>query len=201
MYYPPAPTYSHMPPPPSQMGQPPPQQMPPQQPMQQQYRPPAAPRHPTAPRQTAPVPRAAVGSSPRQPMAPRQPMQVRQRAPMPRPRGGMVGVRAPMRPRMQAPQNASQMQPQNNQQRPVKRTPEQIQALQAKRKKMDILVPDKNDDPDCQVICTQPKNTDGGLPQIQSVQVNINGFSEVVASHTAGEKSVFMHYWVKQRFH
>lgn len=170
MYYPPAPTYSHMPPPPPQLGQPPPQQMPTQQPMQQSYRPPAPPRHPIAPRQVAP--RAPVGSAPRHPGAPRQPTAMRQRAPVPRPRGGMVGVRAPMRPRMQGANNASAMHAQNNPQRLIKRSPEQIQALQAKRKKMDVLVPDKNDDPDCQVICTQPKNTDGGLPQIQSVQVS-----------------------------
>lgn len=77
------------------------------------------------------------------------------------------GVRPQVRPRMQTPQQH------NQQQRMIKRTPEQIQALQAKRKKMDVLIPDKNDDPDCQVICTQPKNTDGGLPQIQSVQVSL----------------------------
>lgn len=64
---------------------------------------------------------------------------------------------------------------QNNaqgQQRIIKRTPEQVQNMQAKKKRMDVLVPDKNDDADCQVIAVQPKNTDGGLPQIQSVQVS-----------------------------
>lgn len=96
---------------------------------------------------------------------PRQPVQVRQRTIAPRPRAPITNIRGP-RPRMPI---ASAHQQQNNQQRMVKRSADQIQALQAKRKKVDVLLPDKNEDPDCQVVCTQPKNT--GLPQIQSVQV------------------------------
>lgn len=46
-----------------------------------------------------------------------------------------------------------------------------MQQMQAKKKRFDMLTPDKDDD-DCQVICMQPKNTDGGLPQIESVQVS-----------------------------
>lgn len=90
----------------------------------------------------------------------------RQRAPMVRPRvpgAGMTAVRT-VRPRMTNPPNG--VRPQNS---PVKRTPDQTQQIQAKKKKFDLLTPDKDDD-DCQVICMQPKNTDGGLPQIESVQ-------------------------------
>lgn len=95
----------------------------------------------------------------------RQPM-ARQRAPMVRPRvpgAGMTAVRT-VRPRMPNPPNG--IRPQSS---PVKRAPEQNQQMQAKKKKFDLLTPDKDDD-DCQVICMQPKNTDGGLPQIESVQ-------------------------------
>lgn len=81
----------------------------------------------------------------------------------------MTAVRS-VRPRMPVNQNGQLRQPL------VKRTPEQIQALQAKKKRLDVLTPDK-DDEDCQVICMQPKNTDGGLPQISSVQVSWQGFS------------------------
>lgn len=90
----------------------------------------------------------------------------RHRAPMVRPRAPGVGVSAvrTVRPRMPNPPNG--IRPQNS---PVKRTPEQTQQMQAKKKKFDLLTPDKDDD-DCQVICMQPKNTDGGLPQIESVQ-------------------------------
>lgn len=192
MYYPPGPPGyppQHMPPPPqpqiTQMGQPMGQQPMNQPPMGQQQMPqnqlpsssqpqnvnqmsqPSTPyRQPMPPRQSAPrqpVPGARMPNGPRQPMGQRQPM-ARQRAPMMRPRGaGMTAVRS-IRPRMGTPQNGLR------QQQPVKRTPEQIQALQAKKKKFDLLAPDKDDD-DCQVICMQPKNTDGGLPQIESVQV------------------------------
>lgn len=70
--------------------------------------------------------------------------------------------------------------PMNNQFRgagPVKRPTEQIkqeQQIQTKKKRFDLLTPDKDDD-DCQVICMQPKNTDG-LPQIESVQVSCKLF-------------------------
>lgn len=98
-------------------------------------------------------------------MNPRAPG-VRPRAPMVRPRGaGGPPIRSALRPRMGAPQNGPRP---TNQASPVKRTPEQNNAL-SKRKKLDVLTPDKDDD-DCQVICMQPKNTDGGLPQIESVQ-------------------------------
>ncbi|KAK5647321.1 hypothetical protein RI129_002213 [Pyrocoelia pectoralis] len=185
MYYPPQPNYPppapHMPPPPPQ---PPQMQQPPSQPLSQQsiaahpqqqqsmpppqppqYRP-SMPTRPPAPRQFNPQPQR--GPAPRTPMAPRQ------RPPIVRTRGGMVGgtpVRGP-RPRIQTGQPQVNGVTQNNQQqqRVIKRTPEQIQSLQAKKKRMDVLVPDKNDDADCQVIAVQPKNTDGGLPQIQSVQ-------------------------------
>lgn len=171
MYYPPAPAYPHHmppPPPPPQMPQAPPQQQMPNQqqmqpPGQQQYRPQMAQR-PSAPviRQQPPGTRPQMQ---RQPM-PRQPGQMRQRAIAPRPRAPMTNIRGP-RPRMPMPNSVQQAQnPQ--QQRMVKRTAEQIQALQ-KRKRVDVLLPDKNEDPDCQVVCMQPKNT--GLPQIQSVQV------------------------------
>lgn len=86
---------------------------------------------------------------------------------MVRPRGatGMTAVRS-VRPRMSTPQNG--VRPLTS---PVKRNPEQMQQMQAKKKRFDMLTPDKDDD-DCQVICMQPKNTDGGLPQIESVQVS-----------------------------
>lgn len=172
MYYPPAPGYppQHMPPPPQpqmpQIGQPPmvqPQmgQPPSSQPQQNQQFRSLAPRQQPPPRQMQPQ----RMSMPRQPMNnQRQPIP-RQRAPMVRPRGGgMTAVRS-ARPRMPMNQNGNVRQP------TVKRSPEQIQALQAKKKRFDVLTPDK-DDEDCQVICMQPKNTDGGLPQIQSVQVS-----------------------------
>lgn len=69
-----------------------------------------------------------------------------------------------MRPRMNGPQN---MRP-GNQASPIKRDPGGG-ALQAKRRKVDVLTPSDKDDDDCQVICMQPKNT--GLPQIESIQV------------------------------
>ncbi|XP_072387679.1 uncharacterized protein [Diabrotica undecimpunctata] len=204
MYYPPGPPGyppQHMPPPPqpqlTQLGQPPmnqqpmnqppmnqPQmnhnQMPPSsqpqnmnQPMQQQqtpYRQPMPPRQP-APRQPQPANR--MPNPPRPPMAQRQPVS-RPRAPLVRPRSatGMTAVRS-VRPRMTTPQN--NIRPQNS---PVKRTPEQAQQMQTKKKKFDLLTPDKDDD-DCQVICMQPKNTDGGLPQIESV---LGGTSETAES-------------------
>ncbi|XP_018561778.1 bromodomain-containing protein 4-like isoform X2 [Anoplophora glabripennis] len=193
MYYPPGPPgypLQHMPPPPqpqlTQMGQPMGQQPMNQPPMGQQQmsqnqnqlqsssqpqnmnqmpQPSTPYRQPMPPRQSAPrqqPPGARMPNGPRQPMGQRQPM-ARQRPPMMRPRGaGMTAVRS-IRPRMGTPQNGMR------QQQPVKRTPEQVQALQAKKKKFDLLTPDKDDD-DCQVICMQPKNTDGGLPQIESVQ-------------------------------
>ncbi|XP_028140071.2 cell surface glycoprotein 1-like isoform X1 [Diabrotica virgifera virgifera] len=204
MYYPPGPPGyppQHMPPPPqpqlTQLGQPPmnqqqmnqppmsqPQmnhnQMPPSsqpqnmnQQMQQQptpYRQPMPPRQP-APR--PPQPGNRMPNPPRPPMAQRQPVS-RPRAPMVRPRSatGMTAVRS-VRPRMATPQN--NIRPQNS---PVKRTPEQSQQMQTKKKKFDLLTPDKDDD-DCQVICMQPKNTDGGLPQIESV---LGGTSETAES-------------------
>lgn len=82
----------------------------------------------------------------------------------PRPPGAGVANLRQVRPRM--PTTPNGIRQQNS---PVKRTPEQIQQLQAKKKKLDVLMPDKDDD-DCQVICMQPKNTDGVLPQIASVQ-------------------------------
>lgn len=169
MYYPPAPGYPpHMPPPRPQMPSHPPQP-PMQQPMpnmQQppQYRPPMQ----SAPRQTS-MPRQNLSQPQRGPMSTRQPLQPRQRMPTVRARGQVpVPMRAP-RPRMAG---LPMTVPQNGQVGPrmMKRTPEQIQALQAKRKRMDVLMPDKHDDADCQVIAVQPKNT--GLPQIQSVQVS-----------------------------
>ncbi|KAJ8925827.1 hypothetical protein NQ315_009678 [Exocentrus adspersus] len=192
MYYPAPPGYppQHMPPPPQPqltplgqapmgqqpMNQPPmgqqmPQnQMPPSsQPQNNQMPQPSTPyRQPMHPRQAGPrqpTPGSRMPNGPRPPMGQRQPMN-RQRAPMMRPRmaGGMTAVRSGVRPRMGAPPNGMRQQ-----QSPVKRTPEQMQALQAKKKRFDLLTPDK-DDEDCQVICMQPKNTDGGLPQIESVQ-------------------------------
>lgn len=167
--YPPAPGVypPHMPPPPRpQMPQHPHQQMRQPMPSMQQQAPPQyrqqmQPRQPISPRQS--IPRVPMQ---RQPI-PRQPVITRQRAPMMRPRGGMA-VRGP-RPRMSAPQNGQMMQNSQGQKVVVKRTAEQIQAMQIKRKRMDLLVPDKHDDADCQVIAVQPKNT--GLPQIQSIQV------------------------------
>jgi hypothetical protein len=174
LYYPPATGYpQHMPPPPPQpqmpqlgqppMGQPPMGQPPSSQAQNMQQNQPyrqLAPRQQPPPRQ---MPPQRMPVNPRQPMNnQRQPM-ARQRAPMVRPRGGgMTAVRS-IRPRMPMNQNGQIRQ------QAVKRTPEQIQALQAKKKRFDVLTPDK-DDEDCQVICMQPKNTDGGLPQIQSVQ-------------------------------
>jgi hypothetical protein len=176
LYYPPATGYpQHMPPPPPQpqmpqlgqppMGQPPMGQPPSSQAQNMQQNQPyrqLAPRQQPPPRQ---MPPQRMPVNPRQPMNnQRQPM-ARQRAPMVRPRGGgMTAVRS-IRPRMPMNQNGQIRQ------QAVKRTPEQIQALQAKKKRFDVLTPDK-DDEDCQVICMQPKNTDGGLPQIQSVQVS-----------------------------
>lgn len=88
---------------------------------------------------------------------------------MVRPRGGgpPTATRGGIRPRMPGPPNGVRQQ-----QSPVKRSPEQIQQMQAKKKKFDLLAPDKDDD-DCQVICMQPKNTDG-LPQIESVSVSVH---------------------------
>ncbi|XP_044264828.1 pollen-specific leucine-rich repeat extensin-like protein 1 isoform X3 [Tribolium madens] len=162
MYYPPATGYpQHMPPPPQPqmppMGQPPQMGQPPSSQAQQNQ-----PYRPMGPRQQPPPRQMPPQRMPGQPMNQRQPM-VRQRAPMIRPRGGgMTAVRS-IRPRMPVAQNGHVRQPS------VKRTQEQIQALQAKKKRLDVLTPDK-DDEDCQVICMQPKNTDGGLPQIESVQ-------------------------------
>lgn len=202
MYYPPAPPGyppQHMPPPPqpqmTQMGQQPMGQQPmnqspmgqQQMPQNQTQLPPSSQsqnvnqmsqsstpyRQPMPPRQNIPrqqAPGSRMPNGPRQPMGQRQPM-ARQRGPIIRPRGaGMTAVRS-VRPRMATPQNG--LRPQQS---PVKRTPEQIQTLQAKKKKFDLLTPDKDDD-DCQVICMQPKNTDGGLPQIESVQVQYNSYS------------------------
>ncbi|KAL3287765.1 hypothetical protein HHI36_002227 [Cryptolaemus montrouzieri] len=170
----------------NQMGQPPmsqPQIMPPssqggpqnqgqigqqnmgQQQQQGQYRQPAPPRVP-GPRQPMPGQRMPMGG-PRQPMNPRAPMATRQRAPLTRPRGAgpMTAVRS-VRPRMPNGPTNTQFRPS-----PIKRSPEQIkqeQNVHIKKKRFDVLTPDKDDD-DCQVICMQPKNTDG-LPQIESVQ-------------------------------
>nr|XP_023013926.1 activating signal cointegrator 1 complex subunit 2 homolog [Leptinotarsa decemlineata] len=135
-----------------------------QQPQQQQSTPY---RQPMPPRQIPPRPQAPgnrMPNGPRPTMGQRQPL-TRQRAPMMRPRSG-VGMTAlrTVRPRMPNAPNGIRQQPS-----PVKRTPEQMQQLQAKKKRFDMLTPDKDDD-DCQVICMQPKNTDGGLPQIESVQ-------------------------------
>ncbi|KAG5879531.1 hypothetical protein JTB14_029896 [Gonioctena quinquepunctata] len=195
MYYPPGPPGyppQHMPPPPqpqlTQLGQTPMNQQsmgqPPmnQPPMNQNQMPPTSQPHnanqqmqqqstpyrqPVPPRQVPPrqqVPGNRMPNGPRPPMNQRPPL-TRQRAPMMRPRGatGMTAVRT-VRPRMPNAPNGMR-----SQQSPVKRTPEQIQQLQAKKKRFDMLTPDKDDD-DCQVICMQPKNTDGGLPQIESVQ-------------------------------
>ena len=168
MYYPPGPGYApHMPPPPrppmSQQQFPAPQQ-PMTQTMSQGYRQ-SAPRQTMQPRHPMAQQR---GPNPRQQMAPRQQsMMPRQRVPMVRVRtSGPMNMRGP-RPRMNPPTSQGQ-----NQQgvRMIKRTPEQMQGLQAKRKRMDVLMPDKHDDADCQVIAVQPKNT--GLPQIQSIQVS-----------------------------
>lgn len=181
MYYPPAPNYSpnhpHMPPPPPPQMQQPNQQMTqqsmPPHPQQQSMPPPQPPQYrqsmpprPPAPRQFSP--QQQRGPPPRAPMVPRQ------RAPMIRPRGGGMGtaIRGP-RPRMpinQGQMNGNLQTSTQNQHRVIKRSPDHMQGLQAKKKRMDVLVPDKNDDADCQVIAVQPKNTDGGLPQIQSVQ-------------------------------
>ncbi|KAF5305368.1 hypothetical protein FQA39_LY09197 [Lamprigera yunnana] len=178
LYYPPNSNYPpapHMPPPPPPQMQQSNQQMsqqsivthgpqqsmpPPQRPQFRQAIPPRAP----APRQYNQQPRGPT---------PRGPMIQRQRAPMMRPRGMGTAVRSP-RPRV--PINPPQMngntqnQPPNNQQRVIKRNSDHIQNIQVKKKRMDVLVPDKNDDADCEVIAVQPKNTDGGLPQIQSVE-------------------------------
>ncbi|CAH1116640.1 unnamed protein product [Phaedon cochleariae] len=209
MYYPPAPGYppQHMPPPPQpqlgppmnqQMGQPPmggqqpmaqnqgPPTSQPQgmgQPMQQQgqpYRQPMPPRQ-MAPRQQQPVNRMPNG--PRQPMGQRQPL-TRPRQPMTRPRGGggagMTALRA-ARPRLHGPP-VNGVRP-GHQMAQGKRTPEQQAQLQAKKKRFDdMLAPDKDDD-DCQVICMQPKNMDGGLPQIESVQSVQGGTAESSIMH------------------
>ncbi|CAG9860693.1 unnamed protein product [Phyllotreta striolata] len=155
----------HMPPPP-QMNQQPPQMHPSVSQPQNMQQPGAAYRQPMPPRQMAPrqpVQGNRMPNGPRQPVVQRQPI-ARPRAPMVRPRGamGMTAVRS-VRPRMGVPQNGIRPQA------VVKRSPEQMQQLQAKKKRFDLLTPDK-DDEDCQVICMQPKNTDGGLPQIESVQ-------------------------------
>ncbi|XP_045461294.1 AT-rich interactive domain-containing protein 1A-like isoform X2 [Harmonia axyridis] len=117
------------------------------------------------PRQPMPGQRMPMG--PRQPMNPRAPMASRQRAPMTRPRGGQMSTLRGVRPRF--PNGPTNTQYRNG--GPMKRPPDQIkqeQNIQAKKKRFDVLTPDK-DDEDCQVICMQPKNTDG-LPQIESVQ-------------------------------
>ncbi|VEN35321.1 unnamed protein product [Callosobruchus maculatus] len=154
----------------------------PQQGQQQQYRPP---QPQSGPGMGGPRPQGQQPGQPRppqmgqrmpnaRPMGPRQPM-ARQRAPMGvRPRmggpggpGGMVRPGAGVRPRGPTPANGIRPTGQS----PVKRPPQpNSQAdMQNKKKRFDLLTPDK-DDEDCQVICMQPKNTDGGLPQIESVQ-------------------------------
>ncbi|CAH1959444.1 unnamed protein product [Acanthoscelides obtectus] len=154
-----------------------------QQGPQQQYRPPQP--QAAGPGMGGPRPQGQQPGQPRppqmgqrmpnaRPMGPRQSMP-RQRAPMNvRPRmgapgapGGMVRPGAGMRPRGPAPANGIRPTGQS----PVKRPPQaNNQAeMQTKKKRFDLLTPDK-DDEDCQVICMQPKNTDGGLPQIESVQ-------------------------------
>lgn len=81
----------------------------------------------------------------------------------------MAGAPRGMRPRM--PNGMQNMGSRLQQPGMAKRTPEQVQALQAKRKRMDVLLPNKNEDSDCQVVALLPKNADDGLPQIQSIQV------------------------------
>ncbi|XP_044745399.1 transcription factor SFL2-like [Coccinella septempunctata] len=114
-----------------------------------------------------PMPGQRMPMAPRQPMNQRAPMATRQRAPMPRPRGGpMSGMRG-VRPRMPNGPTNTQFRNANPMKRPQDAI-KQEQNMQAKKKRFDVLTPDKDDD-DCQVICMQPKNTDG-LPQIESVQ-------------------------------
>ncbi|XP_076269033.1 uncharacterized protein LOC143201699 isoform X1 [Rhynchophorus ferrugineus] len=154
---------------PSTQGQPmPPNQMqqPPNQ-MQGGYRPPPMPpAKPPAPRGPQNGPLRMPGGPRGGPMNARPPMP-RPRGPMVRPRGaGVQPMRGQVRPRMGGPQNG--IRP-NGQAMNVKRNPDQANAM-AKRKKLDVLTPSDKDDDDCQVICMQPKNTDGGLPQIESVQ-------------------------------
>lgn len=167
--YPPAPGYPphmHPPPPRPQMptqGMPGMQQAPPQvyrQAMQQ-------PRSSLGPRPMVP-PGVRPMMAQRQSLPARPPTApVRHRAPMQRP----MGIRGP-RPKMlnsMNPQNNQMVQNSQGQKVIMKRASDQLQNIAAKRKRMDLLMPDKNDDADCQVIAMQPKNT--GLPQIQSVQV------------------------------
>ncbi|XP_022907917.2 uncharacterized protein [Onthophagus taurus] len=182
MYYPPGPGYPpHMPPPPrSQMPQQIPQQMPQQPP--QQIPPPYRQPNPRQPMQSRPqqMQQQVRGTQSVRSMGPRGPMGPRLRAPV---RGGGIGSRGggpfrQIRPRMAGPStNGPQQQQhqtiQNQGPRMPKRSPDQMTAMQqtaAKRKRIDMLVPDKHDDPDCEVIAVQPKNT--GLPQIQSIQGN-----------------------------
>ncbi|XP_017773618.1 PREDICTED: altered inheritance of mitochondria protein 3-like isoform X2 [Nicrophorus vespilloides] len=189
MYYPQTPAYSHMPPPPRPQMPPPGQQIPQNQQQQQQqqqqannqqvqYRQPMqshprqqqpmmGPRH-GGPGSRGGMARGGMQMGPRGGYGTRQPMATRQRAPMSRGRGGglMPGIRGP-RARMPLPNGAVMTQ---NGPRMMKRSPDIVQNMQAKRKKIDVLVPDKHDDADCQVIAVQPKNT--GLPQIQSIQGN-----------------------------
>ncbi|XP_018327852.1 proteoglycan 4 isoform X2 [Agrilus planipennis] len=169
MYYPPQPNYPshHMPPPPpNQMQQPPQPQPPPTSQMQPMTTQPMHPNQPSQYRQPvpqrAPAPRQYGPQTTRGPAPPRQPMATRQRAPTMRPRVAMntttSSVRGP-RPRIPGPTSGPrQGLVQNNQQgnRVIKRSPEQMQMLQAKKRRMDMLLPDKNDDPDCQGGTSDP---------------------------------------------
>lgn len=142
MFYPPSPGY-----PPQQMH--PQHQLPPQQPMGGPIRPPTNQNHS---RQSMNRPRMPQ-NRPQMPPQPRQPMQ-RVRAPVAR-------VPVATRPRLQRPQNGPI--------RPILQKRLAEQQFQNKKRRLDVLTPDKDDD-DCQVIYVQPKNTDGGLPQIENIQ-------------------------------
>lgn len=171
--YPPAPPY------PPYMPPPPPRPPMPQQPMPGMQPPPPSyrqamqqPRPNLGPRPQMPPSRSSM--NPRQSLPSRpQAVAIRQRVPPQRIRPGSA-IRE-QRPKMSSHMSQNGQYITNNQGQKVlvKRHPEQMHNLHAKRKRMDILMPNKNDDADCQLISVQPKNS--GLPQIQSVQVTRNG--------------------------
>ncbi|CAG9764735.1 unnamed protein product [Ceutorhynchus assimilis] len=163
---------------PNNMGQssqgqtmPPPNQIPqPPNSMQSGYRPPMAPgNRPPNPRGGQPGGMRMPGGNQRPLMNQRAP-NMRPRAPMVRPRGAgaLPPMRGQMRPRMGTPQNG--IRP-GQKPLPKRNTDQNAAGLQTKRKRLEVLPND--DDDDCQVIFTQPKNT--GL-QIEHIQ----GASEAV---------------------
>lgn len=172
---PPAAMYPYPPAPPYPPYMPPPRPPMPQQPMPGVQPPPSyrqamqQPRPNLGPRlQMPPSTRTSMNQRPPLPSRP-QPVATRQRVPPQRLRPG-TSIREQRPHKIPMPQNGQFMTNSHGQKVLVKRPSDQMHGShQPKRKRMDILMPNKNDDADCQLISVQPKNS--GLPQIQNVQV------------------------------